>query len=274
MRYFKIILLSLFCISYTGLAREVAPSWVKKLPTTRNNTYQFQVFQVPSSNLTIATKQLPDVASYYIERQYNVKGTSVETFEHSQYSRGNQTINTQIENIRDTVCIESGAADLKLRIIDEYQCNNSTLFLCVLPSYNSPIVNYDKIAVTSKYGFKQIWPSFLVPGTGQMIKGNYLKGGLIMGGSVALAAGATLCSLTRQDYLAKMANTHNASVKQQYVTKANNLNTGMWTCVGCLAALYVYNIVDAFVTPGARRIIVTPAVSSEGQYGASVSYNF
>lgn len=118
--------------------------------------------------------------------------------------------------------------------------------------------------ITTNYGTHGLWRSTIVPGWGQMYKGTYLKGGLIMGGAVALAGGTALCSLTRKDCLSKMANTHSANVKQQYAARANNLNTGMYICIGSLVSLYVYNLVDAIVAPGGKRIIIYPAMSSEG----------
>lgn len=173
------------------------------------------------------------------------------------------------ENDKNISIVCSAKDEYWEKIKNDYNCS----ILYSVANQNS--IGYDNIEITASYANDPAtWGLCLIPGAAQMHKGSYLKGGLIMGGSIALAAGATLCSLTRQDYLAKMANTHSAATKQQYVTKSNNLNTGMWTCVGCLAALYVYNIIDAFVAPGARRIIVTPAVSPEGQYGASVTYNF
>ena len=257
------------------------PTWISKsLPIPQNNSYIF--ISETCSGLTIeqareaCLNQLANdrmlLSSVSVSRKSDNTTTILQKNENGKFS---ETINKQY-NIH--VLIDGQKSILQAKAIDEYWetiHNNgqairmSVLYQCAVQ--NNPTFDYP--IVTSQYGIEDNWRS-IIPGWAQMHKGAYLKGGLIMGGSVVLAAGATLCSLTRQDYLAKMANTHSASVKQQYVTRANNLNTGMWTCVGCLAALYVYNIVDAFVTPGARRVIVTPAVSPEGQYGASVSYNF
>lgn len=38
-------------------------------------------------------------------------------------------------------------------------------------------------------------------------------------------------------------------------TKRDHFATGRNICVGAAAALYVYNLLDAFVTPGARRVV-------------------
>lgn len=258
MKLLKYIFLALLCVSFAGQAQDKKPMWIKKPPVPGNTTYQFHVFQVPSTNLLMAKKQLPDVASYYMERQYNVRGVTVETFELSETYSGNSKIRRQAENIRDTVYTESGAVDVTLRLVDEYQDADKVWFLCALPSYKTSYVNYDRMMVTSKYCFKQVWPSFLVPGAGQMVKGNWLKGGLMMGGAVLFAGGIGFTEGTRQVYISKISQTRDANAKKIYANKASNLAIGRNICIGGLCAVYIYSIVDAFVAPGARRVEVIP----------------
>lgn len=257
------------------------PQWMHKLPVPTNSTFIYKIISASSLSLEDARKQtIMDLID-----EVGMKGGVAIISDHTSKERVSQVwengkLTEKVTNDLETnTSAKSSEMTLHADNIDEYWTQDvsgtyhlSTLYalseLGVMPLYYN--IEYNDYY----YDEPVTWGLSLIPGAAQMHKGSYLKGGLIMGGSVALAAGATLCSLTRQDYLAKMANTHSAATKQQYVTKSNNLNTGMWTCVGCLAALYVYNIVDAFVAPGARRIIVTPAVSPEGQYGVSVTYNF
>ncbi len=117
---------------------------------------------------------------------------------------------------------------------------------------------YDKIELTTKYySDPATWGLCFIPGAAQMHKGSYLKGGIIIGGTVAIAAGAIVCNSLRDKN-----------------DKANNCVTARNVCLGTLAALYIYNIVDAFVAPGARRIIVHPTATMDGQLGVGASYNF
>ena len=207
----------------------------------------------------MAKKQLPDVASYYMERQYNVRGVTVETFELSKSYIDNKKTSKQFENIRDTVYTESGAVDVTLRLVDEYQDADKVWFLCALPSYKTSYVNYDRMSVTSQYGFKQVWPSFLVPGAGQMVKGDWLKGGLMMGGAALFAGGIAGTELTRQVYLGKIEQqSRNEKAVKIYANRASNLAIGRNICIGGLCAVYIYSIIDAFVAPGARRVEVIP----------------
>ncbi|MDE6635460.1 MAG: hypothetical protein K2K09_02500, partial [Lachnospiraceae bacterium] len=45
-----------------------------------------------------------------------------------------------------------------------------------------------------------------------------------------------------------------------------SFTTGRNICIGALGALYVYNIIDAIVAPGARRILTSPAGSNKYAY--------
>lgn len=211
------------------------------------------------TNLLMAKKQLPDVASYYLERNYNVRGVTAETFELSESYSGNKKISRQTENIRDTVYTESGAVDVTLRLIDEYQDVDKAWFLCAIPSYRTAVANYDKMTVTSKYGIRQIWPSFIVPGAGQMVKGDWLKGGLMMGGATLFAGGIAFTECTRQVYLGKISQqSRNEEAVKIYANRASNLAIGRNICIGGLCAVYIYSIIDAFVAPGAKRVEVIP----------------
>lgn len=68
---------------------------------------------------------------------------------------------------------------------------------------------------------------------------------------------------------------------KEYNTKADNCENARNICIGAAAALYVYNLIDAIVAPGARRVIVKrnripviQPVASRDMSGVSLSWNF
>ncbi|MDE5945576.1 MAG: hypothetical protein K2G93_08360, partial [Rikenella sp.] len=83
-----------------------------------------------------------------------------------------------------------------------------------------------------------------------------LKGGLILGGCASLAAGIIFTERQRADYARKIVKTHSVDLKRHYATQRDHFATGRNICIGALAALYVYNLIDAVVAPGARRVVV------------------
>ena len=119
--------------------------------------------------------------------------------------------------------------------------------------------SFDDCYFTTNYGMKGFARS-LVPGWGQMYKGSMGKGLAILGGEVACVAGIIVCENQRASYVKKMH--EQPKYAQVYNTKADNWANGRNVCIGAAAALYVYNLIDAIVAKGAKRIVVKPGRAS------------
>ncbi|MDE6045693.1 MAG: hypothetical protein K2G10_00110, partial [Alistipes sp.] len=82
------------------------------------------------------------------------------------------------------------------------------------------------------------------------------------------------------DYVRKIVQTHNAELKRIYATKRDHFATGRNICIGAVAALYIYNLIDAVAAPGAERIIVhspyafTPTILNDGAPALAASVTF
>ncbi len=111
----------------------------------------------------------------------------------------------------------------------------------------------DDIRLTTSYGAAPVFYS-LIPGVGQFVKGSSLKGGLILGGTAVGAAAVILCENQRATYAKKMKE------KPQFIdfyrNKKSSWESGRNVAIGATAALYLYNLIDAAVAPGRRRVIV------------------
>lgn len=88
-----------------------------------------------------------------------------------------------------------------------------------------------------------------------------------MGGTAAVIGATIYMDCMRSDYARKILKTHIAENKRTYATRRDNFTTGRNICLGVLGALYVYNIIDAIVAPGARRIV------TDSRSKASYSYS-
>lgn len=97
----------------------------------------------------------------------------------------------------------------------------------------------------------------LVPGVGQFYKGDALKGSLFMGGCVLGGVGAVFTEMQRQAYVSQISQTHDINVIRQLDANQKNIGIARNVCIGLTAALYVWNIFDAAVTPGVKRVKVT-----------------
>lgn len=176
------------------------------------------------------------------------------------------------------ILVEGSPTPIRSKRIDEY-CKMGErglvyYALIAVPQIDSQI-DLSRLALTTDYSSDPTtWPLSLIPGAAQMHKGDYVKGGIIMGGTVALVGGTIVFDRLRSGYRDLIEQTHHAATKKTYNNRAVNSTTARNVCIGGLAALYVYNILDALIAPGARRVIVTPAATAEGQYGMAVTYSF
>ncbi len=265
---------------------ELKPRWINSQPKSSNTSYEFKTFWVQANSMASAKQSLPREASYYMERTFGVEGVHVKLVNENISYKGDQIINDTQITVVDSVRTTNDKVDVRLRVIDEYKQGRDCYFLCAMPNPNARIVAYDSFIVTDKYGARGLWRSAIVPGWGQFHKGANLKGGLMLGGSVALAAGIVYTETMRKDYLAKIDKTKITEHKRAYHTTSENFALGRNICIGALAGLYVYNLIDAIAAPGARYVKVrrvdsrgntyamAPTMMTDGSPGVAATIRF
>ena len=134
---------------------------------------------------------------------------------------------------------------------------------------------FDNVYLTSKYGFSA---RALVPGWAQLYKGSTAKGLAILAAEAAAIGGVIFTENERATYESKMRSQPNFA--RQYKTKVDNYETARNCCIGAAAAIYVYNLIDAIVAPGAKHVVVKPRnfqftpTASKNFSGVTFSYNF
>lgn len=233
---------------------QMVPRWVKHAPQSKNNaTYQYRVVQVYVDNLSdVPEKSLRELTNF-LPYSWGVTKAKASTLR-GDASAGNNLevdIDSQGSNVQEVA--------MNCRIIDTYweleSVGYEKKYRCwVLYQMAQPPFQANEYAyVTDKYGMDAIALS-IIPGAGQMYKGSYLKGGLIMGGAVLCAGGIIACESLKGSYQALANKEHNASKKKTYQNKANGWGTGSYVCIGALGALWIYNLIDAGVTSGAKHV--------------------
>lgn len=109
--------------------------------------------------------------------------------------------------------------------------------------------------------------SMLIPGFGQFYKGNKGKSFMFLSLTVAGSAGFLVCESTRSSYVDKIDNLRknihlydtsraNAALKE-YRDNVNKWETRRNICVGVVGAIYIWNVLDAFLVEGKQRPVVT-----------------
>ena len=249
------------CQTYSfasGKSDKVKPKWVTQtLPESKSGTYIFVRGHGEGMSLAGARQQAFVSMSQKLEIERGLTvNTNVQIREKLSQNQSSTDSEYKQEIILDVT--EKGR-QLKIvcREIDEYWVNNKGKYsvdvLYTVADKHLYGGRYDdKIIVTSKYGATGFLS--IIPGVGQFCKGSVLKGSLILGGEILAAGGIILCENTRASYTKKMIEQPKYAI--EYNSRADSWETGRNICIGAAAALYVYNLIDAFVATGAKHVIV------------------
>lgn len=263
-RAILVSLLMLFSLkiasAQTVSSDNIKPRWLHKAPAPTNSSFRYGIISAKAMSLDTARK---NCLEELISSTGLSKGVIVSSEYHSNEVLSQVWIDGKFSEKIDydaTTSISMKDQETKMYIesIDEYwvRDNSGTYTLTKLYAYSglnkAPL--FDNVELTTKYGARGLWRSAIVPGWGQFHKGANLKGGLILGGTAALTAGIVYTETMRKDYINKIAKTHNAEEKRIYKTRSDNFAMGRNVCIGVLGALYVYNLIDAIVAPGARYV--------------------
>lgn len=151
-------------------------------------------------------------------------------------------------------------------LVDEYRVRYNgreeySALYQVIP-YDSD--TFRKCRAYDHYGLKGAALS-LIPGVGQFYKGDALKGSLFMTGCIAGGVGVVFTEMQRQAYISQISQTHDINVIKQLDANQKNMGIARNVCIGLTAALYVWNVFDAAVTPGMKRVKIT---------NQGIQYNF
>lgn len=255
----------LMCCHTTLYAKEksdkLKPKWVTHaLPESKSGTYFFVKSMGMGATLAGAKQQAFVSMAQMLEQERGLTvNTSVQVME--KITQNQYEHNAEYTQEIEMEVIEKGH-QLKIvcREIDQYWIYDDGKYevhvLYTVADKNRYGGSYDdKITLTSKYGAAGLLS--VIPSVGQFYKGSYVKGGLILGGEIIAAGGIILCENTRASYIKKMH--EQPKYAAEYNSLADSWETGRNICIGVAAAIYVYNLIDALVTPGARRVKVEPS---------------
>ena len=290
-----LILFFLLCMSGLGnlnaqqKSDRLRPRWLtSSLPVANSASYIFLDASGIGNTLEEARQRSFLNLSTKLEHERGIKVNSSMKVNSQAIRQGGEREQKTYQSYQ-MECVEKGKElVMTTRIVDEYWERDSRGYTCyVLCGLHTVTDNKcaggsyeDEIRLTTSYGAKGFFYS-LIPGVGQLYKGSKLKGGLILGGTAACAGMIVVAENQRSTYIKKMR--EKPKFKEFYSDKAGNWENVRNGFIGAAAALYVYNLIDAAVAPGRRRVIVEqnqrvhvsfiPAWSIDG-VGMSLVMNF
>lgn len=245
-------------------SEKMKPRWISETPRPGNPTYDFVVTRGVGDTPQAASQACMD----RLVSNENLKASVQAIVNRNQRTVQQQSFDNGVltEHISNTVTMDISMNGKQINItvnpVDEYWeyitingeqvCECYALYM-VAVSTLPPI--YDNITLTRHYGGRGFVRS-LIPGMGQIYKGSMGKGLGIIGGEALCVGGIILCESTRASYVRKMK--EQPKHAQTYNTRAANWETGRNICIAATAALYLYNLIDAAVAKGAKRVVVTP----------------
>lgn len=276
------VLLLLVC---NAASAESKPEWLRKGEASMNSkrsnsSYYFKIVTSVGRNLSDLRESQIKRLGEHIGQTNNIAGTATIDRTNEQKNmyeaKSSSTFKLTFRNDFSADVFYSKVVDEYWFMDDNGMYSYSTLYAV---SEKDITPTFDQFSTTTSYGATAPLMS-IVPGIGQFYKGQKLKGSCILGSEVLCVAGIILCENQRAVYANKVK--EQPKFAKEYNTKANNWETGRNICIGVAAGIYVYNLIDAAVARGPRRVKVTkdsslrisPVAYLEGGAGLNLTYNF
>lgn len=259
------------------------PHWCERVDNIfrYNATYEYKCVVNSGMNISpLRTDRIQSLKDYY-QQEYKIEGNAdIEYLHHNENGNIQQTDSYKLK-----FHTKSSVQEFECIFIDEYweRYDDGEYRLFSLYAVSIPNIKpqFDTYTLSTHYKPSEGLVRSLIPGWGQIYKGSKIKGGLIIVGEALGIGGIVTCYSMKSSYekLIKEDSKH---------AKDYSLSADMWQnigygCIAFTAAVYIYNLIDAAVAPGARRVIVlprqqsitlAPSISYDGSVGVAMRYKF
>lgn len=262
------------------------PKWIGNTPRELNDTYKFVEVVSTGSTLELARQNAKEMLEDDTQLQEGIRiyrKTKNNTIIDKIRVNGSHLQATKKQHIEVETTVDGEQYELQAIKVDEHSSISDgivvlhTLYMVAL--CGEPV--FDRTYLTTSYGATPIAMS-VIPGLGQWYKGSKIKGISMFTAEAVAVAGIIVCDNQKASYI-KKAKEHYKFAKQ-YSSKADQWDTGRNVCIGVAAGVWIYNMVDAIVAKGARRVIVkrideegftmAPFAAPNGGAGVSFAYRF
>lgn len=236
-------------------SEKMRPAWLaNKTPRTSNSTFHYQITEGEHQNLEDARHSCLLNLSTYIKRKHHISEQAVAEISLDQVDGRS----AESESYHFSYDIRGERVTVNSVKYDEYweyvlYPDGRRIYRCytLYGVADTAAPSFDRLSFSRKYGARGFARSLIVPGWGQLYKGNKTKGACILGGEVVLIGGIIAAENLRASYVKKMR--EQPKHLDTYNTKADNWENIRNVCIGGAAALYVYNLIDAMVANGRKR---------------------
>ena len=277
-----VLMVMVSCVCMASLA--IKPKWVGNTPKELNNTYRFIEIVAYGSDISSARME----AKQQLAQNEQLRRAVMVSVNTGNRQKIDQVIvdGDMKETIQNNITIDTEISGQEYRLqaypVDEYveEFHGQVKLYALYMVGISDNVTFDRTYLTTSYGAAPVAMS-IIPGLGQWYKGSKVKGVCLFGATALLGAGALVSENQRNSYERKIKET--PKFAKEYNDKMSTWETGRNICIGAAAAVWVYNLIDAAVAKGARRVEVSPAsrprfsmtpVATTDYAGVALTYNF
>lgn len=281
----KCISMLMLVLSMVALAQQKSdkyePAWMRgDMPAKTNQSYDFRTMTGQGGTLTDARR---DATMALLNELMQAQGVTVSGTEKvkmlSQSVDGEHFDSSLFDSEYN---IEYGNHRYAFKAVDEYWELVGGIYHCYIlfeVARNAAQVSFETVEYTTNYGVSAGLRSIIVPGWGQMYKRQTVKGVAILSAAVIGATGIVISDNQRASYRNKAEKATNVELRNSYQNKSNSWGNVRNGFIVGTAAVYVYNLVDAFASKGAKRykkrnMAVVPFVGANDSFGMSIALNF
>lgn len=254
----KYLLTAMVCVLFPSLTMgqyaspKECPTWVKKsFFADRPNSYV-------------------EVVSATGYSEDNARGKAAQVIVQRRSLTSGQQTSISIVNGRIQV---DGSDNLtvKARIIDEYSermAPGEYRSHLLVQTAKNPELTFEPVSITDRYPFSA---RVFVPGMAQLHKGSTTKGVLFIVGEVAAIGGIVAFEGLRASNQSKINSTHNATDRQHYIDKADQMQNIRNGFIAGAVAIYAWNVIDGIVAKGKKHVVIGHAEMNFAPYASSES---
>ena len=283
----NVMLLLLAALVAGAVSGQTRPRWMQKGvdPVNRersNESYRFHAFTTSGADAYLLRMQRLEPLADYVSREYGVAADQVRIDSLTLLGDDRTTYRVSFPG-------QDGTRQVYAQLIDDYSHFENQigvygyrLHQLYAISERDATPQFDDFSLTAKYGTAPVFMS-LIPGMGQIYKGQSGKGYAILGTEAVLIGGIVYGELNRAHFVRIGKDTN---LENNYNSRAASFRTIRNVCIIAGGALYLYNLIDAAAAKGARRVVVQrpdnrsteiaflPVVTDRGGMGVGMSVRF
>lgn len=240
----KLLLLLLLVAAQINLVAQEMPQWVLQKPRPANDSYLYVVERgVGATEMEARNRAMGLVYRSTIERlalAIDLSSINEAIANGSNYGESSDAMNVPVNKVCEYIQREG----------NQY----AVYVLCQVARYGNMAYNFTPFSQCNQLAKSQYIGHSFVPGLAQIKKGSVGKGTAFIVSEVVLVGGVVAAECLQRYYAQQISMTHNSTLKQRYAQNANICQISRNVGIGCVAAVYIWNVIDGMVAKGKTQI--------------------